>query len=82
MYLDLQQILDWACRCATLSSLVLLALRYCDGAVEIWYPRQAGSRFWAIYDKTAKTFEYLSISPQRRLKLLNPSTDSADPKGK
>lgn len=47
------------------SSLTLIALTYLEGALQIWIPRTAGSRFWLIFDKLLLTLRYISASEEK-----------------
>ena len=47
------------------ASLALVALTWLEGALTIWFPRSADSRFWSTFDKLKLTLKYISASEEK-----------------
>lgn len=58
--------LDWLTRIVTATSILLTALHWLEGLIEIWIPRNADSWFWTIYKRMKLSLRYISLSPQSR----------------
>jgi hypothetical protein len=64
------------------ASLLLIALTWAEGAIAIWLPRSADSRFWKTYDKLLSTLRYISASEDKlaRARFILPSERASDEK--
>jgi hypothetical protein len=47
------------------ASLALIAFSWLEGAIAIWLPRSAQSRFWNFFDKLINTLRYISASEEK-----------------